>query len=140
MRFSFDEGTAPKSVNLFDLTQDGVQNFEQIELKKIKKLMRLQALDAESGANLLSQHQGDYVELTLNLTAPLNHTQLVELNSHENLVDLKINVAGINNLNNLTSRKGKSASQLFCDYYQLKYNTLPSDELKELFLSLTEDE
>ena len=59
MRFSFDESNATKSGNVFDIGKDGVSNFRQIELKSIKNLIRLQALSAESGIELLTSNSGE---------------------------------------------------------------------------------
>lgn len=140
MRFSFDEGDAEKSVNVFDLTADGVKNFKQVKLNNIKKLMRLQANSADDGIELLKNAGDNFVELTLNLPEPLNHTQTVELYKCENLLSLKTNVIGADYLQPINSNKGKSAEELFSDYYKLKFDCPPSDELKELFLSLTEEE
>jgi exonuclease SbcD len=139
MRFSFDEVGAEKSVNVFNLTKDGVSGFKQIELKNIKNLKRFQALDAESGIKLLTEADGDYVELTLNLSQPLNHTQTVELYKCENLLSLKTIVICDNNNLPAVTHKGKSGQELFCDYYKSKYDCNPPAELTELFLSLTED-
>lgn len=140
MNFSFDEAATEKSVNIFDLGADGVKNLRLIALKSIKKLVRLQALSAEEGIRLLNENAESYAELTLNLSQPLNHTQTVELHRCANLVSLKTNVEGINYGAVAATRRGKSASQLFSDYYKIRYNAEPSDKLKELFLSLTEEE
>jgi exonuclease SbcD len=139
LRFSFDEVGATKSVNVFDLTCDGVKNFKQVELKNIKNLIKFQALDAESGIQLLKSAEGDYVELTLNLSQPLNHTQTTELYKCENLLSLKTVISGDSVNPTIISHKGKSGQELFCDYYKSKYDCAPSDELTQLFLSLTED-
>ena len=71
MQFSFDECGAEKSVNLFDLTKNGVENFKQIAVNSPKKLIRLQANCVADGVALLKNNAEYFVELTLNLNAPL---------------------------------------------------------------------
>ena len=47
MQFSFDEAGAEKSVNVFNLGNDGITDFKQIPLTSSKNLIRLQANGAE---------------------------------------------------------------------------------------------
>lgn len=140
MRFSFDECNAEKSVTVFDIGSYGVQNLRHIELKSIKNLIRLQALSAQSGIELLKSNEQSYVELTLNLSEPLTRNQITSLSQCENLVSLKTEVESNNQEEYVQSRKDKSASELFDGFYLSRYGTQPSEELKALFLELTEDE
>lgn len=140
MRFSFDESNAAKSVNVFEIDGGGVSNFRQIELKSIKNLVRLQALDAESGIELLKNNDGDYVELTLILSEPLSRAQISALSQCENLVSLKTEVENSNLTEETQSKKDKTASQLFEGFYFSRFGTQPAEELLKLFLELTEDE
>ncbi|MDE6441547.1 MAG: exonuclease subunit SbcD [Clostridia bacterium] len=140
MQFTFDEAGAEKYVNVFDLDSAGVKNFKKIVLTSSRKLVRLQSNGAEEGIRLLKENTENYVELTLNLTEPLNPTQSAALHSHENLVSLKANVALADGANLRVSNKDKSSSQLFTEYYKTKFDCEPSKELLELFLSLAEEE
>lgn len=140
MRFSFDEANAEKSVNVFDIGENGVTNFRQVRLGSIKSLVRLQALTAEDGIKLLNENKEAFVELTLNLSAPLSHAQTVELHKCENLISLKTDVDDGETHDFTATRKDKSASELFDGFYKLKYGVEPSAKLKELFLQLTEGE
>lgn len=140
MRFAFDECNAVKSVNVFELDGSGLHDFKQIELKKIKNLVRLQALSAEDGLDLLNRNAEAYVELTLNLNKPLTRTQISELSKCENLVSLKTEVENGEVVANVQTRKGKSAAELFNDFYNAKYSAMPSEELKALFLEMTEEQ
>ena len=140
MRFSFDESNAVKSVNVFDIDKNGVSNFRQIELKSIKNLIRLQALSAESGIELLNANSGAYVELTLNLSEPLTRAQISALSQCENLVLLKTEVENDKFEVESETRKDKTASELFDGYYYSRFGTHPTEELKTLFLELTENE
>lgn len=140
MQFSFDEAGAEKSVNIFDLGKDGVKNYRRVALKASKNLIRLQANGAEDGVHLLSANRECYVELTLNLSAPLTPAESSALHECENLVSLKANVAMAENGAERISNKDKSSSQLFSDFYKTRYDCEPSAELLALFLSLTEEE
>lgn len=140
MQFSFDEAGAKKSVNVFDLNENGVRNFKQITLNSAKNLIRLQANGAEDGVKLLRANAENYVELTLNINEPLTPAESVALHECENLISLKANVALSANDELRVSNKHKSSSQLFTDYYSSKFNCPPPEELLTLFLSLTEEE
>ncbi len=140
MQFTFDESGAKKSVNVFDLTADGVQNFRQIEITSPRKLIRLQANGVENGIKLLQENADCFVELTLNLGGPMLPSQSAELHAFENLVSLKAEVQGEVAANTVVSNKNKSSSQIFSDYYKLRYDKEVPQDLLSLFLSLTEEE
>lgn len=140
MRFSFDESGAKKSVNIFDITKNGLENFKQTELQSIKSLMRLQANCIEDGLNLLDANPTSYVELTLHLSAPITPAENGELHLRENLLSLKVEISSA--ATNITgkSNRDKSASELFCEYYRSRYDSDVPAELLSLFLSMTEEE
>lgn len=140
MQFSFDEAGAEKSVNVFCLDEKGVHDFKQITLTSARNLIRLQANGATDGIKLLNANPDCYVELTLNLSAPLTPAENSALHECENLVSLKANVALTENTDIRVSNKNKSSSQLFTEFYKTKYDCPPSEELLSLFLSLTEEE
>lgn len=140
MQFSFDECGSKKSLNIIDLTQDGVKNFTQTELKSYKKLMRLQADGVELALTLLSDNKDAYIELTLNIGEPLSPSQSSALRAADNLISLKANVSADSSVYSGISRKDKSSAELFNEYYKSKYSIEPSAELLSLFLSMTEEE
>ncbi|MCD7729469.1 MAG: exonuclease subunit SbcD [Clostridia bacterium] len=140
MRFTFDEAGSKKSINLFDITEKGIENFRQEEITQAKPLVRLQANSASDGAKLLGEYKNAYAELTLNLSAPLTPTELTLLKDNENLLSLKMAVQDNIGHDYGISNAEKSASQLFTDYYVSQYGEKPSDKLLGLFLSLTEEE
>ncbi|MDE6356930.1 MAG: exonuclease subunit SbcD [Clostridia bacterium] len=140
MQFTFDESGAKKSVNVFDLTENGVQNFKQIEVTSPRKLIRLQANGVQNGLKLLEDNKDYYVELTLNLGGSMLPAESAELHLCENLVSLKAEVGGIITANSVVSNKNKTSSQIFSDYYKLRYDKEVPKDLLSLFLSLTEEE
>lgn len=139
MQFSFDESGAEKTVNVFDLTVNGVENFKQIKIESPTKLIKLQANGVEEGLSLLSANEKYFVELTLNLGAPMLPDQSAALRGCENLLSLKAEVR-TSNAATVVSNKNKPSSQIFSDYYKLRYGAEVPPELLSLFLSLTEEE
>jgi len=140
MQFSFDECGAVKSVNVFDLTERGVENFSQVELCSARKLVRLQANSVQDGISLLKKYSEYFVELTINLNAPMTPQESKSLRENENLVSLKAEVRSAEIDYGKYSNKNKSSSELFSDYYKLRYGADVPKELLSLFLSLTEEE
>ncbi|MDE6585972.1 MAG: exonuclease subunit SbcD [Clostridia bacterium] len=141
MQFSFDECGVEKSVNVFDLTLNGVKNLKQVPITSARKLIRLQANGVADGISLLKNNLEYFVELTLNLNEPVTPQEVSALHENENLVLLKAEIMRTEtNDTNIISNKNKSASQLFKDYYKLKFGADAPNELLSLFLSLTEEE
>lgn len=140
MRFTFDEAGQEKSINVFDLTSGGVQNFKTVPLNTCKKLVRLEANSVADGVKLLETNGDAIAELTLNLKSPLSPSEMSELHAHENLYSLKMSVDSELMPGYMTENEGKSSSQLFSEFYFSKFGTDVPAELLTLFLSLTEEE
>ncbi len=139
MQFTFDESGAKKSVNLFDLTAKGLENFKQVEILSAKQLVRLQANDVPSGVELLKKYPQSHVELKLNLSQPLTPPEITVLHAQENLASLKAEILTSQQDYGVRSNKNKSASELFSEFYKLRFNAEVPQELLSLFLSLTEE-
>lgn len=132
LQYAFDE-VADKSVKVFDLTADGVQNLRDVPLTKGKKLIRLEAGDVQTALELLAKYPDNYVELTLILTQPLTSADNKALNANDNLVSLVAEIHGEESLE-FESRKGLSDEELFDMFYKNSYGGTPKEELKTLFL------
>ena len=133
LQYSFDE-SADKSVKVFNLTLDGVQDLKDIPLQSGKKLIRLQA-DSAQGANaLLKNYPNCWVELRLILNAPLTSSDATMLAQNENLVSLLTEVTSEQTME-FQSRKGLSDSELFDAFYKNAYGAQPKDEVKRIFLT-----
>lgn len=139
MQFSFDESGTDKSVNVFDLTDKGVENFRQIPVTGTRKLIRLQAVSVGDGLKLLEKNAAYYVELTLILSEPLTSDEISDLHSNENLVSLKVETPDRPQKERISNRE-KSSSELFSEFYMSRYGSEIPNELLTLFLSLTEEE
>lgn len=140
MRFSFDEAGADKWVNVFDLTCNGVENFKSVVLKDIKNLVRLQANSVRDGIKLLNDYEDCFVELTLNLNSPLTIEESQSLRSFKNLFHLICEMQSEQTSTQFKVNEETSASTLFTEYYISKFGIEPPENLKALFLSLTEEE
>lgn len=140
MRFSFDESNAERSVNVFSLTQSGLTDFKQIQLKSIKNLIRLQSNSVIESLTLLDKYPDSFVELTLNLDEPMTPSENSALRGKSNLVSLKFNVKQLSPEKERVSYKDKSSSKLFGDFYKTRFNAEAPERLLSLFLSLTEEE
>lgn len=140
MQFTFDESGLKKSVNVFDINENGIFNFKEIEIKSSKQLIRLQSNDVYSGVDLLLKYPQCHVELTLNLSEPITPAESALLHAQENLVSLKAEILTAQTDFNVQSNKNKSASELFSEFYKSRFNAEVPGELLSLFLSLTEEE
>ena len=134
LQYSFDE-VADKTVKVFDLTPNGVENLKDVPLQSGKKLIRLEAESVQSAEALLKSYPEAWVELKLLLNAPLTQSDSAALAAHENLVSLLTEVHTAEEIR-LESRKGLTDSALFDAYYQSAYNAAPKPELKSLFLEI----
>ncbi len=137
LQYSFDEREG-KSVQVFDLTKDGVQNLKEVPLQSGRKLVRLQANGFDEAVTLLAKYPQAYVELKIILDEPLLQSQSMELAKWENLVTLQAEILGEGGLS-FESRKGLTDEELFCAYYRSRFGKEPEQMVKEAFLSLLQD-
>ena len=141
LQYAFDEANTEKSVVLFDIGTDGVKNIRERPLQEGKKLVRVVASNVPDAIALLQKYPESYIELTIYLNEPLIPSQVQELKkANDGLVAILPIVRGDEKqAETAVSRKNKSSSELFKEYYSSLYGESPSDQLCELFLSLTED-
>ena len=139
LQYAFDEAGAKKSIVLFDLGREGVQNERRIELTAGKQLVRLQADGVAAAAELVKNYPDCYIELTVFLKEPLLSSQVRELReANAGIVLILPQVSQEGQVAEAVSLKQLSDSELFKTFYRKKFAQEPSDELTELFLSLTE--
>ena len=141
LQYAFDEAGAEKSVQVFDLTKNGVENLQTVPLKKGRKLVRLTAMGLDDALATLKAHADELVELTIELTAPLTRAESKALNDNENLVSLRADVRTADGEIAFESRKGFSDEKMFEEFYRQQFGVLPDEKLKRTFLEiLTETE
>ncbi len=132
LQYAFDE-RADKSVKVFDLTVNGVENLREVPLTSGRKLLRLTADSVENGVVLLQEYPEALVELTLILAAPLTKADSTRLYQNENLVSLLTEIHAAGELA-FETRKGLSDEALFDAYYQSAFSAPPKEDVKRLFL------
>jgi exonuclease SbcD len=137
LQYSFDE-SADKSVKVFTLSKNGVQNLQDVPLTKGKKLIRLQAENVDDALTLLQSYPENLVEMKLLLSAPLTSVDSARLAARSNLVSLIAEISGSEEVQ-FESRKGLADSALFDAFYKAEYNAEPSEDLKTLFLSILQE-
>ncbi len=136
LQYSFDEINVEKSVTVFDLTKNGVENLKIVPLTKGKKLAKISCASVEDCAKILPGYRDYLVELTLKLVSPLTRDENVYLRGEfPQIVSLKLEFSGSDE-HVKKGRKELSDEQLFNECYKKKYGAYPDDKLKELFLSL----
>lgn len=140
LEYAFDEAGLEKSVVLFDLDGEGAKDIRLIPLNAGTKLVRLQAAGIADAEELLRKYVGCYAELTIFLSEPLTSSQVKALkDANEGLVSIVPQISGSQEGLSVSSRKQLSPAELFTEFYKSKYAVEPSDELKALFLSVTEE-
>lgn len=132
LQYAFDE-RADKSVKVFELTKEGLQNVRDVALTKGKKLIRLESDSVENALELLKAYPESLIELRLHLSAPLTSAQTAALAREGNLVSLLPEIQTEERME-FSSRKGLSDEALFTAYYKSGYGCEPKPQLKELFL------
>lgn len=141
LQYAFDEAGTKKYVISFDLTEHGAENIREIPLTNGKQLVRLTETNVSAAIDLLRKYPNCYAELTLILNEPLITSQVRELKeSNEGLLSIIPVLQNEVQSSAVSSKKQMSSSELFREYYISLFSEEPSDELTELFLSVTEEE
>ncbi len=137
LQYAFDEAGMEKSFVIFDLDKSGVQNLKKVPIKSGRQLVRLSADSIEKAVELLKNYPDCLIELALYLSEPLIQSQMSVLKeANEGLLTV-IPVISNSDIQITAERRScLSAGQLFSEFYKSQYNEEPSDELKELFLSI----
>ena len=138
LQYSFDEANTEKCVLLIETKGDKVSVTKKIPLQSGKKLVRLECNGAEEARKVLSGYENNFVELTLNLDAPL---------TSEETQSLKDACAGLISINPrvktgdgmpVVKRSELKPGELFNEYYKTNFGTDAPNELLEKFLLLLE--
>lgn len=141
LQYAFDEAGTKKSVVLFDIGKEGVKEMRRVELHAGKQLVRLQANGVSDAAELVRKYPDCYIELTIFLKEPLLASQVRELReANPGIVQFLPQVTQEGEGMKGVSLRQLSDSELFRTFYRKKFAQEPSDDLTELFLSMTEAE
>ena len=141
LQYAFDEAGTKKSVVPFDIGKEGVKEVRRVELHAGKQLVRLQANGVSDAADLVRKYPDCYIELTIFLKEPLLASQVRELReANPGIVQFLPQVTQEGEGMKGVSLRQLSDSELFRTFYRKKFAQEPSDDLTELFLSMTEGE
>ena len=137
LQYSFDE-QEKKQVILLHTGATGI-SVEELPLSSGKRLVRLEEEDAERAAALLRRYEGAFIELTLQLRAPLSsqETQMLRA-ANEGFVSLIVRTWAAQSTP-AVRRSTLSPKELFEQYYRSVYAEDPSDDLTQAFLVLLEE-
>ncbi len=140
LQYAFDEAGAEKSVVVFDIGKEGVSGLHEVPLRSGRQLVRLQARGVGEAEALLRRYENCFAELTIYLSEPLSSAQVKQLKeANEGLLSIVPEIGGGEFALPQGSRKQLSSLELFSEFYKSRYSEAPSDELKELFMSATEE-
>ncbi|MDE6411835.1 MAG: exonuclease subunit SbcD [Clostridia bacterium] len=140
LQYSFDEANTEKSVRLLETEGDKVKTVKVIPLQSGKKLVRPECNDVEEALKILSAYQDNFVELTLNLAAPLTSQETQSLKDASDGLIFIIPRVKTGEAVPVFARARLSAGELFNEYYRSKFGDEPKSELTEKFLSLLKEE
>ncbi len=140
LQYSFDEANTEKSVRILETNGDRVETVKVIPLQSGRKLVRPECNGAEEALKLLSGYENCFVELTLNLDAPLTSQETQALKDIcEGLIFIVPRVK-TGEFAPMFTRSSLTSGELFQEYYRSKFGDEPKRELTEKFLSLLKEE
>ena len=140
LQYSFDEANTEKSVRLLETQGDKVNTVKVIPLQSGRRLVRPECNGVQEALKLLSSYPNHFVELTLNLNAPLTSQETETLKEAcEGLVFINPRVK-TGEVTPVIMRSSLSDKELFQEYYRSKFGDEPKSELTEKFLSLLQEE
>lgn len=139
LQYSFDEANTEKSVMLLETKGKEIVTVREIPLTAGKKLVRLESNGVEEALALLPRYENCYIELTVNLDAPLTSAQTQTLREcNAGLVNLIARV-GAEEHANVPLRSMLKADELFSLYYKSQFAADPPPELLTAFLALVKE-
>ena len=140
--YSFDEIGHEKSVTVFEIRVNSVENLRVIKLNSGKKLVKIVANNLENAKEYLQKYEDAYVFLTLKLNGVLSESESRELfGNYPQLVDYKLEINSDYQGVDGEERKNLSDKELFEEYYKVKNDgaSVPQDIL-EIYLKAVGDE
>ncbi len=138
--YAFDEVGTEKSVTVFEINGNSVQNLQVLPITSGKKLVSLTAVDLPAAKKLLADYSDCLVKLTLKLSHPLSEKESKELvGDYPSLIELVLQIAG-REREEVGDRRALSEKEAFEKYYESRYGEAPPSELLQLYLELMEDE
>ncbi len=136
LAYSFAETNQDKFVVIADILPDQQAQIEYVTLTEGKKLKRIKAIGIQQAIEELSKHEDYLVELAIETETYLSANERKEIyNSHKGIISL---IPYVNNVSeNENSEQqidiNKSMKELFVDYFQQEHQTMPNENIMNLF-------
>ena len=140
LQYSFDEANTEKSVRILETEGGKIKTLKEVPLKSGKRLVRPECNGVEDALKLLRTYQEHFVELTLNLDAPLTSKETESLKEACSGLITIIPRVKTGEVTPVIARSKLSDKELFVEYYRSKFGDEPKSELTEKFLSLLQEE
>ncbi len=141
LQYSYDEVGCEKSVTVFEIADNRVQNLHEIELKSGKRLAKISCLGIENASELLDNNLENYVDLTIISDRPLTFEETAEIKSkYSNVTKIKLELNGNFENGAVVGRKNLSEKELFVEFYKCKFGSEPDDELLSAYLEIMAEE
>ena len=140
LQYSFDEANTEKSVRILETAGSEIKTVKVIPLQSGKKLVRPECNGAEEALKLLSAYTNNFVELTLNLDAPLTSQETQALKDACDGLIFIVPRVRTGEAAPVFTRSRLSDKELFEEYYRSKFGEAPKKELTEKFLGLLKEE
>lgn len=136
MPYHFDEAGVEKSVTIFEIHNDKVENLRTRKITSALPLNRATAHSLEEARKICAALSG-YTELTLTLDKPLESSEHKAFCLEFPDVFLKLKFNGGTEFS--TERRELSNEDLFKEYYKTRFGSDAPQEMVELFLSFVHE-
>lgn len=141
IQYAYDEVGLEKSVITFDIKDGKVENKQEIELLKGKRLAKLSCIGVESVEALLSCNIDKYVDLTIILDRPLTFDETAELKrKFPNITKIRLELTTSVDSSGVIGRKNMTEKELFEEFYKCKYGSMPDEDIMSAYLEIMAEE
>ncbi len=141
LQYAYDEVGSKKSVTVFDILSNKVENLCEIELESGKRLAKVSCLGIEDADEILSENSDCYVDLTVVSDRPLLLEETASLKSkHPNITKIRLELSGNADTSSVIGRKNMNDKELFVEFYKGKYGSEPDNELLSAYLEVMMEE
>ncbi len=141
LQYSYDEVGIEKSVTLFEVKSNAVENVTEVLLTSGKKLVKVSCVGLDSADVILSKYQDNYIDFTLFSDRPLTVEETAGLKErYPNITKLKLELSGQLDGSRITGRKHLSDKEMFVEFIKEKYGKEPDEQLLTAYLEIISEE
>lgn len=141
LQYSYDEVGNIKSVTVFEILNNNIEDLHTVELKSGKNLAKISCLGIENVAEILQKHVDDFVDLTIISDRPLTFEETAKVKSeYPNITKIKLELNGDFANSSVVGRKNLSDKELFVEFYKCKFGNEPDDDILKAYLEIMSEE